>query len=270
MTETPADVCRMAQSLAHNCGYAVFPCRLVIRPDGKVDKPPARPEREGGHGFHDATKDPDEIAWLWRRWPGSLIGIATGLKSDLAVVDVDRKHPPALTWWQDNHARLLPTRCYRTYSEGLHLHYRHRPGIGITQGKLALGVDTRGEGGYVICWFAYGLPCLDPTPPAAFPDWLHHALTYKPPAPPREVRARRAADPDRAIVGILRKLAEAREGQRNGMVFWCACRLTERGLTERRIEGLLLPVAQSIGLTTDYEVRQTRATIRSAMGRAVP
>ena len=56
----------LAQNLARNCGYPVFPCR-------EEDKRPACP-----HGFKDATKVSGAIAELWRQWPGELIGIATG------------------------------------------------------------------------------------------------------------------------------------------------------------------------------------------------
>jgi hypothetical protein len=226
----------------------VFPCR--------ADKSPACP-----HGFHDASCDPATILQLWHRWPGELIGIATGEQSDLDVLDADRKHGEALAWWKANHHRLLPTRTFLTRSGGLHLYFRHRVGIRNTQGKLCPGIDTRGSGGYAIYWFAAGFECLDHTPPQPFPDWLHRDLTSQPPAPPPLARP---VNPERAIDGILRKLAAAREGERNGMLFWCACRLAEHGIGQREIEALLLPIAQSIGL---HDIRETRATIKSAMGR---
>jgi hypothetical protein len=249
------EVCRMAIALARSAGYAVFPVG--------ENKRPTRPSEEGVlHGFHDATTDPAEIAWLWANWPGPLIGVATGEKSDLDVLDADRKHGEALAWWKANHHRLLPTRTFVTRSGGLHLYFRHRDGIRNTQGKLCPGIDTRGSGGYAIYWFAVGFDCLDHTPPQPFPDWLYRKLTYQPPAPTMPVH--RPANPSHVIDGILRTLAEAREGERNGMVFWCACRLAEHGIGQREIEALLAPIAQSIGLT---DIRETRATIRSAMGR---
>jgi hypothetical protein len=77
------EIMRLAQNLARTCGYAVFPMRLVGN-----KKLPTRPEKDGGHGFKDATKDPDGIAWLWQHWPGPLIGIATGPASGISVLDV--------------------------------------------------------------------------------------------------------------------------------------------------------------------------------------
>jgi hypothetical protein len=247
MTALVEDVSRLAQNLAKNCGYAVFPCR--------EDKRPACP-----HGFKQAAHEPAAIARLWRRWPGQLIGIATGPQSGIAVLDCDRKHPEAVIWWKRNHHRLLPTRTYATRSGGLHLYFRDRTGVGNTQGKLCRGIDTRGEGGYVICWFAVGLECLYHTPPQPFPDWLYEALTYRPPAPPA---AARPINPDRAIDGVLRKLAEAAEGERNALLFWASCRLAQHRVGQAETEAMLVPIATSIGLT-DHEARQT---IRSAMRR---
>jgi hypothetical protein len=247
------DVRRMAINLARNSAYAVFPCRS--------DKTPACP-----HGFHDAATDPDRLTHLWANWPGELIGVATGARSNLAVLDVDPDHAEAYTWWQRNYSRLLPTRVYRTRRNGLHLHYQHRDGVKNSQGKLARGIDSRGDGGYCIFWFAAGLPCIDPAPPVPFPDWLFESLTFKSPPPPRSPHppAIVGGDARGPVDGILRKLAHAREGERNAVLFWAGCRLAERGIRAREAEAMLLPIAAGIGLT-DSEARRT---IASAMARA--
>jgi hypothetical protein len=252
------DVCRLAQNLARNCGYYVFPVRLIG--DKKF---PARSEREGGQGFKDATNDPDEIAWLWTNWPGDLIGIRTGLLSGVSVLDVDQKHPTAVAWWQDSHPLLLPTRTFRTRSGGLHLWFQHRLGVKNSQGRICLGVDTRGEGGFVVYWFGAGFECLDQSPLAPWPTWLLPELT--PRLPLRPYRVASGGNGSAALDGILRRLSNAREGERNGVLFWAACRLDERRMRETEIKGLLWPVAISIGLS---EV-EARRTIASAMGRTV-
>jgi len=86
-------------------------------------------------------------------------------------------------------------------------------------------------------------------------------LTSRPEPQPQIVRA---GDPGRAIDGILRRLVAAQEGERNGMLFWAACRLAEHGMQRREIEALLIPIAISAGLT---EI-EARRTIGSANGRA--
>jgi hypothetical protein len=254
------DACAIAINLARN-GYAVFPCRLVIGADGKADKPPTRPKRDGGNGFHDATCDPDEIAWLWKCWPGELIGVRTGPASGIDVLDADKKHPEARAWWRVNHERLPETRTYATYSHGLHLYFQHRDGVPSVNGKLCRGIDTKADGGYVIHWFSYGRECRDHSPPVPFPDWLYVELTYQPPAPAWQSRP--SSNPDRAIDGPLAFLARAREGNRNGSLFWAACRLAENGLGHDAQLAALLPIATGIGLTES----EARRTIKSAQGR---
>jgi len=253
MSPAVQEAARLAQNLARNCGYAVFPCR--------DDKKPACV-----HGFKDASSDPDGIARLWRAHPGPLIGVATGRRSGQSVLDIDQKHPQAVAWWQESHPRLLPTRTFRTRSGGLHLWMQHRDGVTNTQGKIVRGVDTRGEGGYAIYWFAAGYECLDPSPPAPWPTWLLAELQPKPaPALPRAYRPRENGDDDdeRRLDGVLRCLSSAREGERNGVLYWAACRCTELEMSHAQSEAELIPVARGTGLPE----REIRATIKSGLGR---
>src|ERR1700733_13737811 len=91
----------LAANLARNRGWALFPCR--------EDKRPATP-----HGFLDAVLDPAAVADLWQRYPGPLIGVATGARSSIDVLDIDVKHEDALRWWQSHQANMPPTRTFRT------------------------------------------------------------------------------------------------------------------------------------------------------------
>jgi hypothetical protein len=245
---TAAEVCRLAKNLARNCGYAVFPVGEDKR--ARLKRWPDR-----------ASTDAAAIERLWREHPGPLIGIVTGNASGISVLDVDQKHVEAVLWWQDNHM-LLPTRTYSTRSGGLHLFFHHRDGVTNSQNKICRGVDTRGEGGYAISWFAHGLDCLDHSPPQPWPAWLFDELTRRP--VPQSATPARACNDDPAIDGIVRRLASAREGERNGVLFWAACRCAERGMRQGAIEELLIPAAIGIGLP-DIEAHRT---IGSAAGRA--
>jgi bifunctional DNA primase/polymerase-like protein len=202
---TTAEVCRLALNLARNASYAVFPQRLTR--DGK--KVPTTP-----NGFYDASKDPDAIKRLWREHPGPLIGIATGARSGVSVVDIDQKHRPAFMWWVEHVDQLLPTRCFRSRSGGLHLYYTDPQGVircstGGTN-RLPRGVDTKGEGGCATYWFATGLECKDHSPPAPWPAWLAAAIT-KPEPPPFNPKV----SDDRAIDGLIKHVATTKEGNRN-------------------------------------------------------
>lgn len=252
-----AEIARLAISLARNCGYAVFPC--------SAQKTPVRPKREGGDGYKDASTDPDVIAWLWRHWPGPLIGIATGAVSGISVLDVDVKHTPALAWWAENEPRVPLTRAFRTRSGGVHLYFQHRAGVTSTQGKICLGIDTRGDGGYAIHWFSAGLPCLDHRPLSRCPEWILDAIRPKPPAP--AATPHRTFNAPRAIEGVLRTIERAAEGQRNGTLHWGACRLAERiaagQIGTGEAEHMLLHAARQCGLA-DVEALPT---IRSGLNR---
>ena len=256
-----AEVAELAQNIARHLGWAVFPC-------GWESKAPTRPKSEGGNGFKDATRDPDEIAELWRRWPGELIGIVTGQASGINVLDIDAKHPIALKWWEAASKRVLPSRTFRTRGGGFHVYFQHAPGICNTQSKLAHGVDSRGDGGYAIFWYAAGFECLNHSPPAPWPTWLRDCLLWqhRTVVPPANVTSPKHVD--KAIEGVLRHVSTAREGERNAVLFWAGCRLAER-ISTRQIASseatnLLINAAKSIGLTET----EARRTVASAM-RAV-
>jgi Bifunctional DNA primase/polymerase, N-terminal len=249
---TPAEAMATARNLARNLGYAVFP----VRPD---KRPACR------HGFEDATREGAAIEALWRASPGPLIGIATGTVSGVWVLDLDVKHPGGVDFWHANRHRILPTRVYRTRSGGLHCYFRDGGTHRNTTRRPVEGVDTRGIGGYVVAWFAAGFECLDASLPAPWPAWLSQKV-----APPKVERGpyRRPDTANADLRGLLDKLAGAAEGERNALLFWTACRLSERGLKGREIEALLLPTAGAIGLSDD-EARRTIASagrVGSTMG----
>ncbi len=242
-----AEACRLALNLARNARYAVFPCRQ--------DKTPATP-----HGFHDASTDPDYITDLWHRWPGPLIGIATGARSGLSVLDLDVKHQSACAWWHANERRIPLTRAYRTRSGGAHLFFQHRPGVRNSGGKIAPGIDTRGNRGYVIFWFAAGFECIEHRPPAPWPTWLYDAIW----PPPRPQPKPRPLQVTQNIAGLVRTLAEAREGTRNTVLYWAANRLRERGINEAEALHVLGAAAADCGLAALEAQRTVRSAWRAA------
>src|SRR5262249_11307740 len=63
---------------AERFGWYIFPVNR--------DKVPLTP-----HGFRDATRDPATLKEWARRWPGALVGLATGEISGVVVLDVDVK-----------------------------------------------------------------------------------------------------------------------------------------------------------------------------------
>lgn len=150
-------------------GYAVFPCG--------ADKAPVI-----AGGFKAATSDPAEAYRLCLRPGASLIGVATGAPSSVAVLDLDGE--PGLAWGTAQGDRLPPTVTVRTRRGGLHLWFRLDGAASppSTAGRLGVGVDTRGRGGYAIAWDSAAL-LPGPGRMATWPTWLSGALA-PPPAPP--------------------------------------------------------------------------------------
>lgn len=243
----------MAVSLAKQ-GYAVFPC--------SENKMPSRPKSEGGRGFLDASKDEAVIRRMWGEWRGPFIGVATGKISGISALDIDVKHDTARAWWHQNYNRLPDTRVYRTRSGGLHLLFQHIDGVRNSQGKLANGVDTRGDGGYIIWWAAAGFPCEVHAPPAVWPAWLFRAVW--PPEPGRTASA--PSSQEGSILSLVRTVKNAIEGSRNAKLYWAAKRMEDhiaRGeITKTAAKQELLRAGLDAGLTTI----EANRTLTSALG----
>lgn len=123
-------------------GWAVFPCAAR-------GKQPII-----SRGCRAATTDQQLIATWWQRWPDANIGIATGPISGVCVLDLDNKHHECdgLGWWADQRAEHgeVVTLTSQTGSGGQHLFFTHDDRVRNSSSKLAPGVDTRGDGGYII------------------------------------------------------------------------------------------------------------------------
>ena len=241
--------------LAENKHIPCFPCR--------EDKRPACP-----HGFKDASADPKIVWALWRDYPGCLVGVPTGEK--FVVLDLDFKHPEAMTWY---HETPLPvTRTHVTRSGGKHLFFAPHPLVKNTASKIARGVDTRGEGGYVIWWPQLGFEVMHGNVLAQVPEIILAAFTAPPRPEPRPysgIPYHGKGNSEAAVRGILTAVGGAQEGERNNLLNWGAWTLRSminsgeldyRSGAEARTA--LLEVGMSIGLPR----AEVERTIKSAMG----
>ena len=190
-------------------GLPCFPCG--------ANKRPTTPR-----GFKDAICDHGLLQELWRHHPGPLVGVPTGAISGLDVLDIDPRHGGGC-WFTEHKHRLPPTRVHQTRSSGLHLLFRHEPGLRCSAGKIAAGVDVRATGGYVIWWPAAGLPTLSELPMTTWPDWLRIQLL----SPPRPATARTTVPDGHVLTRLVRLIAGARAGERNSITYWAACRAGE-------------------------------------------
>lgn len=126
----------LAQKLA-KAGYAVFPCNQNKAPACR-------------NGLKDATRDLDKIMSMFGDKPDLMVGLPTGEINSLFVVDLDVGNGKNGIAEFRKLALQEPAIWQHTPSGGRHVLFEWRPGLRNTAGKLAPGIDTRGEGGYII------------------------------------------------------------------------------------------------------------------------
>jgi hypothetical protein len=286
MDETAAPNPCYAAALAYAAQrWAVIPLYGVVDGrcacgEGDCHSPAKHPLTS--RGLHDASRDSELITEWWQRWPGANVGILTGSVSGLVVLDVDGDTGAQSLRELENAEQPLPqTLCATTGGGGRHLLFRH-PGTRVpnSTGKLAPGLDVRGDGGYIVArpsrhisggvyeW----LHPADQTPLADLPAWLLSRMLERatPPKPPRTPRSRSGSlSPDRytrfVFQQVIAELSQATEGTRNDSLNRAAFRLGQfvaAGLLVRSdVETALLEQAMALGLRD----REAQATVRSGI-----
>ena len=106
-------------------------------------------------GLKNATTDPDVVRAWWTRRPRANIGMATGRRSGVLVVDIDLDKGgfETLAALIHRHEEWPEAPAVRTGGGGLHFFYQNPKGAEIRNDasrKLGPGIDVRGEGGYVL------------------------------------------------------------------------------------------------------------------------
>lgn len=258
-------------------GLQVFP----LTPGTKVPM-------KGTHGCRGATSDPDVVRAWWTKWRCANIGIATGAKSGLWVLDVDPRHggAVALAALESEHGPLPATITATTPSGGRHLYWRwptDGPEIRNSVARVGDGLDVLAEGGSAVAApsvlingrrYAW---CGDVAALADAPRWLGD-LT-RPPA--RATTSDQCpttwpiqGDTDRYVASAaaseLQDLEGAQPGTRNHALNRAAfniAQLVKAGaLSETWARGQLEARAIGIGLP----VVEARGTIESAFRAAQP
>jgi Bifunctional DNA primase/polymerase, N-terminal len=219
-----------------------------------------RPTLEGG--FHNATTNVETLRLHYEKAGGDLIGIPCGQK--FVVIDPDLQHRAARQWLKENKDRIPVTRTHRTASGGLHFLFKPHP-------AFRHGVTV-----HDIWWPAEGLPVYNADTLAEVPDWLIEAM---PPALPREERGIAVVDlttplgaylasadvpasPEAAFAGVLRKMASARQGERQCLAFWCANRTFELIRDGGLDHADAIAALEDVALSTGLHQRQVREVIQ--------
>lgn len=235
-------------------GLPVFPCNIEKAPLTRS-------------GFKDAVTDAESIRRMFAAPAAVLIGVPTGHASGAVVVDVDTKDGKRGGDWLNRELGRIPeTRTHRTRSGGVHLLFSH-PGIRIpnSSGKIAPGVDIRGDGGYIIVPPSPGYSVVVGAPLAPMPSWLIEEACREPPPPPPRKPWKAPRDMHtasaRRLLALVEHIAKAREGTRHSVLFWAACRVGEAIASGEMPADVALPGLESAALACGLPEAEVRRTV---------
>ncbi|HAI96059.1 MAG: hypothetical protein CL866_02890 [Cycloclasticus sp.] len=188
MTLTPNKNSNLNHALKYaSIGWQVFPLHYINAGKcscGKQCKSPGKHPILGG-GFKAATLRKDIIKKWWKQHPNANIGVRTGKESGIFVLDIDPKNDGEASFdkIQEVYGKVPDDVFAVTGSGGRHYIFKHPGDIGRSTTNLWPGIDTRGDGGYIVVapsnhisgkeyfWDAEADP-LNGAHPKAAPDWL--------------------------------------------------------------------------------------------------
>lgn len=104
------------------------------------------------NGVKGATADTRLIRRWWNKWPEANVGIATGQKSGLLIVDIDPRHDGhfSLRKWESNHGKFETLKT-KTGGGGEHFFFAYPRNQTLgNKVNLEKGIDIRANGGYVV------------------------------------------------------------------------------------------------------------------------
>lgn len=231
---------------------------------GRDDCPTPGKHPLTANGVHDATTDLATITSWWRFRPDANVGIVP--PDGVVVLDVDPRNAGVSNLLEElEDQELSPTWTCATGGAGLHAWYRHDGRVVRTP-----GVDlVRGPHRYLVAppsVHASGRPYrwITEQQIADLPEVLHD--TEPAPVLPPVPAMRPVTTSYSYGHGLIRAVAEAPEGRRNGRLFWAACRAWEAGGDPDLLD-LLGEAAVAAGLR-EAEVSATLASAARTAGGA--
>jgi Bifunctional DNA primase/polymerase, N-terminal len=226
----------LGQALAYAAAdWPVFPCRPNAEPCPAPDKCECKAPLTG-HGFLDATTDPDVIGAWWSRWPGANLAIATGAPGpDVLDVDVTAKGSGFGAFNRLKAAGLLTgaRTLVRTPRGGLHVYFT---GTAQPCGRLPRHyLDFKASRGYVLAppSQVHGKPyqLLDQRDATGRLGWQAARQLLDPPATAKNTTSTNTRLVENTSITYLAEWVAAQpEGNRNAGLYWAACRAVENGL----------------------------------------
>ncbi|MBZ9888105.1 AAA family ATPase [Mesorhizobium sp. BR1-1-3] len=278
-------------------GIPVFPCHEseAEEVDPATGEIITKPEKSPytTNGLKGATRSSRIVdIFFGEKYPSAAIGVPTGDPLSAWVLDLDTHDGNDGHVWlaamEKKHGALPDTARAATANGGTHIFFSHVDGV-RNRAAIAPGVDTRGDGGYVLApgsamadgraykWLnhdGHGLPAF-----AEAPQWLLDMVVNKhaePEAPRTEYVYRPVEEINeryigRAIEDECAKVASAAVGNRGQQLYSSACALGElvaaNALSRGAAEDELYRAAESSGVVKKDGPKSTRDRIKRGLDK---
>ncbi|MEU7817072.1 bifunctional DNA primase/polymerase [Pseudonocardia sp. NPDC049154] len=220
-----------------------------------------------GHGLHDATTDPGQVAEWLAAFPTANWAVRPPV--GVLVLDEDPRNggDVELAKLEERHGALPATLTARTGSGGRHIWLSYN---GPARGKLCAGVDCKTNTGYLVAPPSRHISggtyeWVDQHAAAYAPQWVKDIMN-----PPVRLRPqpRTRADLTRVGKGLVDYVLGKAFGEVNDAVYWAACRADQHGILDDILEDLVQAAGHAAGAQASHAGEmQTRRTIESARRR---
>ena len=181
------------------------------------------------NGVNGSTSSLTLIDEWWKRYPQANVGVATGSKSNVVVLDVDPRNggDKSLTQVIKDKGALPNTLIAKTGNNGAHYYYRYNSSINNSSSIFGPGLDVKSDGGYVVA------------PPSVNQggsyDWANMTDVHQPPTwMAAKKKSSSILTPDLFI-----------SGNRNNALTKLAGTLRRKGFNEESIYRMLLEANQT-------------------------
>lgn len=219
------------------------------------------------HGLKDATTCLPDIKEWWEAYPDDNVAIATGrVSGNIGVIDIDCDDDTGkdgfefLRAWERTHGELPETWTVKTARGGQHLYYRFEGSVPSNTANEEIGIDFRGEGGYVMA------------PPSVHPngrrvEWDMHPDDYDLAwADERVMEFLKSIAPTNSVTraGGFELPESIKPGERDNTLFKYACSLQSQGFSDAEIF-VLVQDANERRCPSPLAKRDVDAKVRQAL-----